>query len=102
TRVDDDDAVVGRTDLAHALQTDLDGHVGGYTSDLWWARRLPRWGSGRAASPGTHRLARERAGAAMGTARHCARSGAVAATTARLSPLGYAPHPVPACQQGRR
>ena len=33
-RVDDDDAVVRRPDLAHALQTDLDGHECGVSSDV--------------------------------------------------------------------
>ena len=36
--VDDDDAVVRRTDLAHALQTDLDGHECGVSLDVVWVR----------------------------------------------------------------
>ena len=46
-RVDDDDAVVRLTDLAHALQTNLDGHVCGVSlrmcvvegRDCRWGRR---------------------------------------------------------------
>ena len=41
--VDDDDAVVGLTDLAHALQANLDGHVCGVSLRCvwWWFPRYP-------------------------------------------------------------
>ena len=46
-RIDDDDTVLGRTDLAHALQTNFDCHLSGHAF-LTWVEKSARWGYMRA------------------------------------------------------
>src|SRR5690606_26087794 len=83
--VDDNDAVVRRTDLAHALETDLDGHGCGVSSMLDGSRAgRSLWGKGDAGSAGTSR-AGERVHTRRDSARHCARGSARGGKDGRAS-----------------
>ena len=71
-RVGDDDAVVRGTDLAHALEADLDGHGGGSPGFVGVRHRCAGWGPGAGRLVRTRRERRE-GPPPSGTATHSAR-----------------------------
>ncbi|VXB78280.1 hypothetical protein NOCARDAX2BIS_340081 [Nocardioides sp. AX2bis] len=87
TAVDDDDAVLRDPDLAQALQTNLDGHVCGVSSELvvWWGgpQRVGKHQAGRPGGP---------ARPARGSARvDSAGQSATARVCSRIRLHGYGP-----------